>query len=743
MFCRFPTNMDRILYSRSHLNRLIRINRDRIHNEIYDVENVNEALIDQQQNEVVPVAIDNELIGADDGSDVDLIDDIENFIEADNDGIEIDVDERLSNDDSGDDMDFIENDAEIFNYDDESDSNDSNDPIDLNDFNDDDIDGGDDPENGIIDEADGDDFGNVTLKQQLATWVRTHAVTCIATAQLLSILRESHPELPRSRPSLLRTPRRPIVLRTVEPGRYFHFGLKNCLRKCNFSFLQNIDIVEIDINIDGVSLAKSSNLNMWPILGAFSKYPDTSPFLIGCYEGYGHPKDIEVYLQEFVDELKDIMINGCEVTPQLIHKQLKIRLFCCDMPGRAFVKDVKGHSSLFGCDRCNQQCYHIGDTMVYQPFKGQERTDDTFTNRSHRSHHQPWSLVNRMLIEELQLGLVSQFVIDDMHAVHLGVARKMILCIFKGRCNSVYLTSEAKQLLDSKYMSYAPFIPSEFIRKPRSILKEISRWKAVEFRLFLLYTGVVLLRNSVGPNLYQHFLLLSNSIRFLSSTLTCEVNDNIIEQMLNKFVTDYPSIYDPKHLVYCVHVLLHLQEDVRRYGPIGSYSAYRFENHQRELKKHVKNPTKILQQMNNRIEEIEIINDVNVNIGYIGRARPRLINEDIFPGCNSSYRAFKFGSFILNSKIKDNCCLLNSNIPIEVQGFFDYEGESFIIAKKFVNPRNYYTEPFESMDFMGILLVDPPSDETFYFKTDDVKYKFMRLPDNEFFVLIPLLHHLD
>lgn len=161
------------------------------------------------------------------------------------------------------------------------------------------------------------------------------------------------------------------------------------------------------------------------------------------------------------------------------------------------------------------------------------------------------------------------------------------------------------------------------------------------------------MRDSLGPDLYQHFLLLSSSIRFLSSPLTCEVNDNIIEQMLNKFVADYPQIYDQKHLVYCVHVLLHIQEDVRRYGEIGSYSAFRFENHQREVKKHMKNHTKILQQINNRLEEIEVINDANVVIGLIGRPTARQIDQDIFPGCNSSYRGFKFGSFVLQTNIKD------------------------------------------------------------------------------------------
>lgn len=719
-------------WSRSQLYRLIARNRNRIQNEI-----------NADDNNDVQAEVNNENIAGGSGIGMAMVDMDSSSNEDEPDGERLSNDgERLSND--GDD---------VGEYgDDDSDFSNSNDS--LSDF---DLDFGELSDGDVdvnVEDIDGDDgeFREVNneievqrkFQQRLATWVRTHNISCVATEQLLKMLRENgHLYLPESRPTLLRTPKTPIVIKTCFPGRYYHFGLKKCLRRCNYSFLQNNNIVEIDINIDGVSLSKSSKLKMWPILGAFPGYPNTSPFLIGCYEGYADPNNVEVYLQEFVEEMTDILINGAEVTPQLILKPLKIRLFSCDMPGRSFVKGTKGHTSLFGCDRCTQKCYHVGNTMVYQPFKESERTDDTFRNRLHQHHHQPWALQNPMLIEELNLGLVSQFVIDDMHAVHLGVMRKMILCIFKGHCNGVRLTDEKKQELDSQYISYAPFIPVEFARRPRSIIMEGKKWKAAEFRLFLLYAGIVFLRDSFGPNLYQHFLLLSISMRFLSSIVTYIVNDNVVEQMLYKFVTDFSAMYDPKLCTYVVHSLLHVQEDVRRYGPIGTYSAYRFENHQRELKKDIKSPTKILQQMHNRIEEINIVNEINVEIGYVGRQRPRLIDQDIFPGCNSSYRGFKYGSFTIETNIRDSCCLLNSNVPIEVKEFFNYNGEDFIVAKKFVNARDFFTEPLQSSTYLGILLVDPPNAELFYFKREEVKYKFMRLPYKQYFVLIPILHHLD
>lgn len=70
---------------------------------------------------------------------------------------------------------------------------------------------------------------------------------------LLKLLRENgHSVLCSCITTLLNTPKKVIVLRSVLPGQYFHFGLKKCLMRSNYSFLITEPLVEIAINIDGV-----------------------------------------------------------------------------------------------------------------------------------------------------------------------------------------------------------------------------------------------------------------------------------------------------------------------------------------------------------------------------------------------------------------------------------------------------------------------------------------------------------
>lgn len=47
-------------------------------------------------------------------------------------------------------------------------------------------------------------------------------------------------------------------------------------------------------------------------------------------------------------------------------------------------------------------------------------------------------------------------------------------------------------------------MPREFARQPMS-LDYLDKWKATEFRQFLLYTGPVVLKSVVSADTYHHF----------------------------------------------------------------------------------------------------------------------------------------------------------------------------------------------------------------------------------------------
>lgn len=394
-------------------------------------------------------------------------------------------------------------------------------------------------------EFDMNEDGNSFIKK-LARLVIKYRMTREATNELLRLLKEAgHNELPITRETLLHTPSTPIIPRHCYPGEYFHVGLRKCLKRCNFSFLENMETVELDINIDGLSIAKSSKLKMWPILGSFPNQLNISPFVIGAYVGYADPGSIEDFLKEYVEELLEILQNGAEVTRQLIRKRIRIRAYICDAPARAFLCSVLPHQAMLGCNKCEQRCIRtLEGKKAFLTTSGELRTDDSFRDRRQVEYHKEDFVQRLTPLEVLGTGMVSQVVNDPMHLIDEGVFAKIMECIFFGPFRSVYLQNNAKQLMDNIYISFSSYVPCEFERRTRSILNEFSRFKANEFRFWGLYGGFIQIKDYVGARAYQHFLKLFVAMRLLSCRSTHIINADYAEMLLQQFVAEYPTIFD-------------------------------------------------------------------------------------------------------------------------------------------------------------------------------------------------------
>lgn len=79
-----------------------------------------------------------------------------------------------------------------------------------------------------------------------------------------------------------------------------------------------------------------------------------------------------------------------------------------------------------------------------------------------------------------------------MHLVCLGVVKRILLLLKNGPAQCKLSMRQIKDISD-QLLSYCGKLPSDFARQPRSLL-EMDRWKATEFRQFLLYTRPLVLK---------------------------------------------------------------------------------------------------------------------------------------------------------------------------------------------------------------------------------------------------------
>ena len=144
--------------------------------------------------------------------------------------------------------------------------------------------------------------------------------------------------------------------------------------------------------------------------------------------------------------------------------------------------------------------------------------------------------------------------------------------------------------ISSLLLSLNGYMPSEFSRQPRS-LKDLDRWKATEFRQFLLYTGPIVLQDIISDNAYEHFLALSITLTILLQSddqIRCQYLDNA-KDLIGQFVYNSKYVYGNTFTVYNIYNLLHLPDDCFYHrSSLNIISCFLFEKFLQRFKKSVR-----------------------------------------------------------------------------------------------------------------------------------------------------------
>lgn len=557
----------------------------------------------------------------------------------------------------------------------------------------------------------------LNLREKLKKWYIETAPSRKFLENLLAILQEEGLEVPLSAAALLGKKDK-VAIKKVFPGSYCHIGLENQLKKVG-DVLKNYDEVQLDINIDGIPLFKSSRIQLWPILLKITNLKEkVRPFPVGIYVGHAKPSCVTEFCKDFVEEvllLKDGFI--------LNERKIKIVLRCltCDTPAKAFVCGIPGHTSSHGCSKCTQVAKKVGSVLTYSTVSGTLISDEDFSLRKYPKHHNQKFKDANSPLEQIGFNMVSQTPLDSMHLIDLGVTRKMLIRIIKNRTEEKTPKSNISAI-SSELVNLRKKIPKEFPRKPRS-LDEIHNWKATEFHQFLAYTGLIVLYNNVHKDIFYEFLLLHCAYRLLSNPRHVYSNVTEANDLLQLFVENFPIVFGPDSVSYNVHNLLHIAASAERYGTLMSFSAYDFENKLQILKKHVRKPSSILQQIVQREQHEIYIDPKTEKFKYKGG----VIIEAFVNDC------------IISCKEPNNIFSVKYDIPVKIESIIKGDENIYVEARRLLDLDSFFQEPLNSCA-LGIFKTNLVLGEKEVFLMKDVLYKFLCLPFDSNYVIIPILH---
>lgn len=547
-----------------------------------------------------------------------------------------------------------------------------------------------------------------SLKNELAQFMVSANMTRDNCNTLLAILRKHGMQLPKDCRTLRKTPRS-VEVQSKCGGQYVYFGIKKALQMVELD-----DEYKVNINVDGVPLYKSSSTQFWPILCQINS---SKPIIVALFLGTCKPDSVSEYLSDFVLEMTELQSCGFAPRADMQPVPVVLRAVICDAPARAFIKNTKAHNSLHGCERCTALGKSVNNRTTFSSpdcFHAEKRRHDKFVNMEYLGSHQsgptPLSSVLSNCIESCAL--------DYMHLVCLGVVRRMIH-FWKSGDKIVRLSSGQVSQISEKLVALKDFIPSDFARRPRSLV-ELDRWKATELRMFLLYTGPVVLKGVLSPELYKHFLSLTVSISILVLG-NAEKRQQLLQyacRLLHHFVTNSDTMYGENFLVYNVHNLLHLADDVQFFDTsLDGISAFPFENFLRTLKRFVRSTSvSAIAQVVKRIQELEATT-VSSSAST----------------CTSS------ACLKLSTSCRDCMILLKSGRYGQIIAKVDDRLVVSIYRKSCMDL--FFTKPCPS-DLLDITFVRRSSEKRSVVEIlyADIQCKALRLPHGDGHVFIPMLH---
>lgn len=150
----------------------------------------------------------------------------------------------------------------------------------------------------------------------------------------------------------------------------------------------------------------------------------------------------------------------------------------------------------YACEKCTVQGIYYKRRVCFFEQDCLRRTDESFHNNHY--HH-----VGNSILEDIGTGMVSQFRLDALHLVYLGVVKRMLnfLISIRSRCT---LPDAIVFEINNVLNDITGFFPLEFTRKPRSlgVRNKREKWKGTEFRRFILYDCIYVLKDRVPNNIF-------------------------------------------------------------------------------------------------------------------------------------------------------------------------------------------------------------------------------------------------
>ena len=392
----------------------------------------------------------------------------------------------------------------------------------------------------------------------------------------------------------------------------------------DLEFFKHKEHLGVIINTDGVSLFKSSKSSVWPVyleianLPVHLRFRHDNTVICGLYVGERKPS-MELLLKPVMRSIDHLHCIGfpfkCPEGTTTVRVKLLFGVF--DLIAKAQVLNMKQFNGAYGCS----VCLHPGKTgttcvRTYPPGTTYPMRTVADIDNAIEEGKRCGNIVRGIKgISPFSgyMDLVKAIPVDYMHCVNEGVVKSLLVAWTSSKNHKQpYSVRKYLNKIDQSLRIQHP--PHDFTRPPRSIVSHLSYWKASEFRNWLLYYSLPLLKHFLPPLYLHHFSLLVCAMHILLQTDLSNAQCNAAEEMLQDFYKLLPELYGDLSCTMNAHSLIHIPYFVRHWGPLWSMSAFSFESHNGHLTKMIHSTRKVAEQVSFSIDVKQTLQRFMLNL---------------------------------------------------------------------------------------------------------------------------------
>lgn len=311
---------------------------------------------------------------------------------------------------------------------------------------------------------------------------------------------------------------------------------------------------------------------------------------------------------------------------------------------------------------------------------------------------------------------------DALHLIDLGITKRFLVGWKNGTMNNNNARWSASEIKAISQFLVKTKLPKELNKRPLRGLDDLAFWKGSEYRSFLLYASIVVVKEFFKEHaeIFNHFLHFFCAIVICIRPNQSRPTYEIAKKLLNHFLNGVKLLYGNTMFSSNMHSVSHLVDDVIHLGPLETFHAYPFESKLFDLKRLIRTGNLPLQQVARRICEIHqnLANSTNLSTESSSTenkpiCKKEYSNQSQFPlilkrflqknrTCEV-YSYVEFDDFCLNTDRDPDKWILAHNKVIIIDYIIKNRSDSsiYLCGRPLAYLHNYFDEPLKS-SFLSI-----------------------------------------